>query len=81
MDGIDDLDFVGWAIVKAFMERFPNDKGYIAEKIEHLRGGNKFNSLIYLVNLDDEMLKHVARGLNCDHNELRQVSKFCMDYL
>ena len=77
MDKLEHLDYLARIIVKAFIEYFPDDPGYVETKIERLKDCDRFDSVKFLVNLDDNALEIVARELSCDPMQLREVSKFC----
>ncbi|WP_227592179.1 hypothetical protein [Acinetobacter sp. SK-43] len=63
-----DLDYVGQKIIDVFRERFPNDEGYIQEKIHRLSEmNNKYETFSWALNqldYENQCLLFEKLGIN-----------------
>lgn len=63
-----DLDYVGQKIIEVLREKFPNDEGYIQEKIHRLSEmNNKYETFSWALNqldYDNQCLLFAKLGIN-----------------
>ena len=77
------LNFIAQLIISAFensSNKNVNCAAYIAFKKETFKKDSKFDSLIKLKSLDDELLNLIADKLNCNKDELIKTVNFISKY-